>query len=249
MLLSELLKDVDIINSKGNFDIDIKDIAYNAGDVKDGSLFVAIQGNVFDGHDYIDAAVENGAKAIISVKFAQIPEHVTNIIVDNAPFGSSIPTKTTNLGLSIGAKPIKDEKYRFSRRIAKAVVEKRKASPIETTSELAGLIVKTMPSTKKKWRIHPATRVFQALRIKVNSELEELQGLVEKMPHLLKAGGRMVVVSYHSLEDRIVKHKFREMAKTGEFKLITKKPLVPSEEEMHENKRARSAKLRVIERV
>ena len=98
-------------------------------------------------------------------------------------------------------------------------------------------------------RIHPATRTFQALRIFVNRELDDLRALVDAAPRILKPGGRVVVISFHSLEDRIVKDGFREAAKQGYFSLLTKKPLTATEEESGRNPRARSAKLRAAEKV
>ncbi len=98
-------------------------------------------------------------------------------------------------------------------------------------------------------RIHPATLTFQALRIFVNRELDDLRQLLEAAPQLLKPGGRLVIVSFHSLEDRMVKDAMREGARQGRYKLLTKKPVAPSEEEIASNPRARSAKLRAAERV
>ena len=98
-------------------------------------------------------------------------------------------------------------------------------------------------------RIHPATRTFQALRIFVNRELDDLRALVEAAPQILKPGGRVVVISFHSLEDRIVKDVFREAAKRGSMRLLTKKPLTATEEESDRNPRARNAKLRAAEKV
>jgi 16S rRNA (cytosine1402-N4)-methyltransferase len=101
----------------------------------------------------------------------------------------------------------------------------------------------------KHERIHPATRTFQALRIFVNRELDDLRKLLDAAPQLLKPGGRLVVISFHSLEDRIVKDAMREGAKQGRYKLLTKKPVTASEEEIDRNPRARSAKMRAAERV
>jgi 16S rRNA (cytosine1402-N4)-methyltransferase len=98
-------------------------------------------------------------------------------------------------------------------------------------------------------RIHPATRTFQALRIFVNRELDDLRALLDAVPRVMKPGGRVVVISFHSLEDRIVKDAFREAAKQGSMSLLTKKPLTAAEEESDRNPRARSAKLRVAERI
>jgi 16S rRNA (cytosine1402-N4)-methyltransferase len=101
----------------------------------------------------------------------------------------------------------------------------------------------------KHERIHPATRTFQALRIFVNHELDDLKALLEAAPRVLKPGGRLVVISFHSLEDRIVKDALREGAKDKQFRLLTKKPVVASEDEIDRNPRSRSAKMRAAERV
>jgi 16S rRNA (cytosine1402-N4)-methyltransferase len=98
-------------------------------------------------------------------------------------------------------------------------------------------------------RIHPATKTFQALRIFVNDELKDLQKLLNAVPQILKPGGRLVVISFHSLEDRIVKDALREAAKQGHYRLLTKKPVLATEEEIDRNPRSRSAKLRAAERV
>jgi 16S rRNA (cytosine1402-N4)-methyltransferase len=134
---------------------------------------------------------------------------------------------------------------RRSRRIARAIVRSR---PILTTAQLAAVISAAARPMKSE-RIHPATRTFQALRIFVNRELDDLRKLLEAAPQLLKPGGRLVVISFHSLEDRIVKDAMREGAKLGRYKLLTKKPVTPSDEEIASNPRARSAKLRAAEMV
>jgi 16S rRNA (cytosine1402-N4)-methyltransferase len=134
---------------------------------------------------------------------------------------------------------------RRSRRIARAIVRSR---PIRTTVQLAD-VVSAAARPMKHERIHPATRTFQALRIFVNHELDELRGLLDAAPRVLKPGGRVVIISFHSLEDRIVKDAFREGSKQGHYRLLTKKPVTPGEEEIDRNPRARSAKLRVAERV
>lgn len=133
---------------------------------------------------------------------------------------------------------------RFSRRIAKAIVCQRAKCPIKTTGELAEIVKKAVAS---RGRIHPATRTFQALRIAVNDELKSLEeGLLGALD-ILAVNGRIVVLSYHSLEDRIVKNIFRDRVREGKFTLITKKPLSPSFEEIQRNPQSRSAKMRVIE--
>jgi 16S rRNA (cytosine1402-N4)-methyltransferase len=134
---------------------------------------------------------------------------------------------------------------RRSRRIARAIVRSR---PILTTAQLAA-VISTAARSMKHERIHPATRTFQALRIFVNAELDDLRKLMETAPQLLKPGGRLVVISFHSLEDRIVKDAMREGAKLGQYRLLTKKPVTASELEIDRNPRARSAKMRAAEKV
>jgi 16S rRNA (cytosine1402-N4)-methyltransferase len=137
---------------------------------------------------------------------------------------------------------------RFAHRIAKAIVNARRKKPIETTKELAQIIEGAIPKGFYK-KIHPATKTFQAIRIEVNKELEHLKEALLKIPHLLNPKGRIAVISFHSLEDRIVKHTFRYFEKEGILKVLTKKPITPSEEEIKKNPPSRSAKLRVAERV
>jgi 16S rRNA (cytosine1402-N4)-methyltransferase len=134
---------------------------------------------------------------------------------------------------------------RFSRRIARGIVEARKKNSIETTSELARIVEKSVPG--RRGRIHPATRTFQALRIAVNDELGQLKRFLEQSIELLGEGGRLVIISYHSLEDRMVKNAFRDAARVV-GRIITKKVVVPSRDEEMKNPRARSAKLRVFEK-
>jgi 16S rRNA (cytosine1402-N4)-methyltransferase len=136
---------------------------------------------------------------------------------------------------------------RRSRRIARAIVRSR---PIRTTAQLAEVIsAAARPMNQAERRIHPATRTFQALRIFVNHELNDLRALLDAAPRLLKAQGRLVIISFHSLEDRIVKDAFREGVKQAHYHLLTKKPVPASEQEIERNPRSRSAKLRAAERV
>jgi len=134
---------------------------------------------------------------------------------------------------------------RRSRRIARAIVRSR---PISTTAQLAAAISAAARPMKHE-RIHPATRTFQALRIFVNHELDDLRELLRAAPQLLKPGGRLVIISFHSLEDRMVKDAMREGLKQGQYRLLTKKPVTPGQEEMNRNPRSRSAKLRAAEKV
>jgi 16S rRNA (cytosine1402-N4)-methyltransferase len=134
---------------------------------------------------------------------------------------------------------------RRSRRIARAIV---RARPITTTAELAGVVSAAAPPIKGE-KIHPATKTFQALRIRVNDELGEIQSLLKSAGSLLKPGGRVVMISFHSLEDRLVKDSFRESARLGILEILTKKPAVAKEQEALRNPRSRSAKLRAAEKV
>ncbi len=137
---------------------------------------------------------------------------------------------------------------RFSRRIARAIVYARREAPIETTGRLAAIVRRAIPR-RGAMRIDPATRTFQALRIWVNRELEGLDRFLETAARRLRQGARFVVVAFHSLEDRIVKHTFRALAQSEVVKVLTKKPIRPTEEEVQRNPRARSAKLRAAERL
>jgi 16S rRNA (cytosine1402-N4)-methyltransferase len=134
---------------------------------------------------------------------------------------------------------------RRSRRIARAIVRGR---PVTTTGELARIVATTAPAMKQD-RIHPATRTFQALRIYVNRELDEIRQLFEIAPKLLRTSGRLVVISFHSLEDRIAKDSLREGARQGIWQILTKKPVTAGLEETDRNPRSRSAKLRAAERL
>jgi 16S rRNA (cytosine1402-N4)-methyltransferase len=133
---------------------------------------------------------------------------------------------------------------RRRRTVARAIVRSR---PIATTGQLARIVASVLPP-RKFGQIHPATRTFQALRIFVNKELDEIEALLEAAPKLLKPSGRVVVISFHSLEDRIAKDSLREGAHQGIWKILTKKPVTADEEEMSKNPRSRSAKLRAGER-
>jgi 16S rRNA (cytosine1402-N4)-methyltransferase len=136
---------------------------------------------------------------------------------------------------------------RHSRRIARAIVAARGDRPIETTGQLADIVRRAVPR-KGYTRIDPATRTFQAIRIWVNRELEGLDGFLGAAARRLAPGGRLVVITFHSLEDRIVKHTFRALQAEGTIAIRTKRPLVPGEAEVAKNPRARSAKLRAAER-
>jgi 16S rRNA (cytosine1402-N4)-methyltransferase len=145
-------------------------------------------------------------------------------------------TKLANLIYTYGEE-------RLSRRIARKIVDQR---PWQTTTDLAEAIAYSVPRSYRYGRIHPATRTFQALRIAVNRELEVLETLLKVAPTWLAPEGRLVIISFHSLEDRLVKHSLKD---SPEFKVITKKPVIAADDEISQNPRARSAKLRVAERM
>lgn len=154
---------------------------------------------------------------------------------------------------SLGSKQLEEafEKFgqeRYARRIAKAIISARGLGPIKTTTQLSQIIVRAVPRLREKGRLHPATRVFQALRIIVNDELNNLRLALPQAFTLLKPKGRLLVISFHSGEDRIVKEFFKERAASGDLTIITKKPIRPSIEEIRANPRSRSAKLRTGEK-
>ncbi len=137
----------------------------------------------------------------------------------------------------------------WARRIAKAIVREREKQPIRTTRALRRVVLQAIPERFRPKRMDPATKTFQAIRIKLNNELENLSKILDSGWQVLKRGGRIVILSFHSLEDRIVKEAFRKWEKGGVIKVITPKPIIPTREEQRENPRSRSAKLRCAERV
>jgi 16S rRNA (cytosine1402-N4)-methyltransferase len=170
--------------------------------------------------------------------------------------GSGAPT-AEDLLREMREKDLADLFYRFgeerySRRIARAVVERRRRAPLRTSTELAALVGATIPRRAWPREIHPATRVFQALRIAVNREIDSLAAFLGAVPAHLSPRGRVAVISFHSLEDRLVKEAFRKRpgaAGAGAMlETLTRKPVVPSDREMRENPRSRSAKLRAARR-
>ena len=138
---------------------------------------------------------------------------------------------------------------KFARRIARGIVEARAKEPIKTSEQLAEIITQSTPLFYRFKKIHPATRTFQAIRIAVNDELTAIKEGLRKAFERLKPGGRMAVISFHSLEDRIVKHYFKDLVDAGTARAVTKKPIAPTEQEQAENPRSRSAKLRIIEKI
>lgn len=149
-------------------------------------------------------------------------------------------TKLVEIFRAFGEEP-------FAKRYARQIIRARAAKPIRTSRELASLI--ETHAIRRNFRIHPATRIFQALRIAVNRELENLAALLTSGVNILAPEGRMAVISYHSLEDRIVKHEWRRLASLEIAEILTKKPVRPSRDELVRNPRSRSAKLRVVKKL
>jgi len=135
---------------------------------------------------------------------------------------------------------------RYAGRIARVICEERKKKKIITTKELENIIFHAVPTFARKGKIHPATRVFQALRIAVNHELENIASIIREIPECITPGGRVAIITFHSLEDKVVKEGFKNLVSQGVAELITKKPIAPSREEEKTNPRSRSAKLRSI---
>ena len=138
---------------------------------------------------------------------------------------------------------------RYSRRIAERIAEVREKRRIDTTAELESIIWQAVPSAARHGRIHPATKVFQALRIEVNKEIEALEVFLSSVLESLETNGRVVIISFHSLEDRLVKTFFKEYARQKKGEILTKKPVVPQFEEIQKNPRSRSAKLRAFQKI
>lgn len=136
---------------------------------------------------------------------------------------------------------------RFARRIARRIVEVRKDNPIRTTFALVDVVKSALPARFRAGRIHPATKTFQALRIAVNDELDAVKEFLQASARVLVSGGRVAVITFHSIEDRIVKHTLRDMEATGLGMVLTKKPIIPSRHEIKANPRSRSAKLRIFQ--
>ena len=179
----------------------------------------------------------------------------TNMPLDMR-FDKSLTTTAADIINGFEEKSLADLIFRFgedraSRRIARFIVQHRRSQPITTTGQLAAIVARALGQAgpKRKSKIHPATRTFQAIRIAVNGELENLEKLLCSAAKLLRKNGRTAVISFHSLEDRLVKNNFKENQKQGIYRIVTKKPLVASEQEIIYNPRARSAKLRIAQKI
>jgi 16S rRNA (cytosine1402-N4)-methyltransferase len=198
--------------------------------------------------------------ADLGVSSAQLSNAETGLsFLEDAPLDMRIDKRLKTTAADIinntDEKSLADLIYKFgedrgSRRIARFIVQHRKSERIRTTGQLANIVCRALgrPGQKRRTRIHPATRTFQALRIAVNNELENLEKLLISAPDILKRNGYIAVISFHSLEDRLVKNNFKQNKKEGIYRVITKKPIAPSRDEIAENRRARSAKLRIAQK-
>lgn len=165
-----------------------------------------------------------------------------------------LTTTAADLINGLGQKELADLIFEYgqdraSRRIARFIVQQRSQKKFTTTTELAAVISKALGRPRGPRQIHPATRTFQALRIAVNRELESLETLLDAAPDLLKSGGQIAIISFHSLEDGRVKHDFRRRKADGLYEIITKKPITADQDEIRNNPRSRSAKLRIAKRL
>lgn len=169
---------------------------------------------------------------------------------DNLPTAKDIINKYSAYELEKIFFEFGEEK--LTKKIVRKIIETRESAPIETTTQLADLIKECYPMKMRFGKIHPATKCFQALRIEVNKELSVLTDVIPQIVPLLKKSGKLLIITFHSLEDRIVKHEFKkwEDEELGFLsEVLTKKPIIPSEDEIKENSRSRSAKLRVLKRI
>ncbi|MFH1694670.1 MAG: 16S rRNA (cytosine(1402)-N(4))-methyltransferase RsmH [Patescibacteria group bacterium] len=164
---------------------------------------------------------------------------------DNDPPAYQVLSTLAEKEITEVIKDLSDERY--ARWIAKAIVARRKVKSIATNKDLAEVVQSAVPKNYEKGRIHPATRTFMALRIYVNHELENLGRTLGSIKEIVKPGGRVAIITYHSKEDAMVKHFFKDLVEKDEGTFINKKPIIPTEEEIKENPRSRSAKLRTIE--
>jgi len=220
---------------------------------------VPLHSNFCELADQLDAAGISGADFILAdlgINSGQLadPERGLSFQADmplDMRIDKRIKTTAADIINGVDEKALADLIYEFgeergSRRIARFIVQQREKQPITTTARLASIVAAALARPGGKWqRIHPATRTFQALRIAVNGELDRLEALLAAAPRILKTGGLLAVISFHSLEDRIIKMDFKKQSAAGLYEILTKKPIVPDREEADRNRRARSAKLRI----
>lgn len=242
-------------------DVDPKSLAAAGEHLRGAKCRVELRRENFDQLDMVLA--ELGVEAVdviladLGVSSAQIQDSETGISFQlDGPLDMRLDDRlertAADLVNGLGEKELADVIYKYgeerkSRAIARAIVAARQKDKLTGTRELVAVICAGLRvrETSRRSKIHPATRTFQALRIAVNDELGRLERLLAMAPKLLKVGGRIAVISFHSLEDRIVKYDFRENKAIGKYEIITRKPLVADEEERRRNARSRSAKLRV----
>jgi 16S rRNA (cytosine1402-N4)-methyltransferase len=224
-------------------------------------LFQANFGEIRTVLDEADWGSPDVAVADLGVCSAQLDDPARGLsFQQDGPLDMRLDDRLTETAADLvnrmGEKELADLIYRwgeerFSRRIARAIVERRRREPITRTVQLAELVRSAMPAAIRRSRrgVHPATRTFQALRIAVNDEMGALDRLLRALPEVLAVGGRAGVISFHSLEDRPVKRALAQRAETGRVRRLTKKPVQASDKEVTDNPRSRSAKLRAFERL
>jgi len=221
--------------------VSVNDNFVNLRDVVEEKKFISVSGILFDlgfSSWHIDQSGRGfsfGKEEFLDMRYSPEKEGITAWEIIN---------KWPKENLKMIFKDYGEE--RFSGRIAEKITEERKKGKINTTLELVETIKKAVPPRFQKGRIHFATRVFQGLRIEVNDELENLKKVLPQTINLLRPGGKVAVISFHSLEDRIVKHFFKDCFRENKAEILTKKPVTAGEEEIKNNPRSRSAKLRVI---
>lgn len=225
--------DHELLLAKGNF----KDIDQIAKDTKWSSVSGVLLDIGISSH-HVDAG-ERGFSFIHNAPLDMRMDKSLQVTAADLVNGLS-KKELTELFFNLGEE-------RYSRQIAEWIIAHRAIEPIKTTVELADIARKSVPFQKKG--VHPATKIFQALRIAVNDELHVLIEALPKAVDLLAPGGRLVVISFHSLEDRIVKRSFLQMAQEGKGVIVTKKPIIPTDEEIEHNPRSRSSKMRVFEKI
>jgi len=245
-------------------DVDPRNLEYAKGRLEGAScrvrLFHANFAELPDVLSAIERPAVDGILADLGISTNQLfDEHYGLSFAQPMPLDMRVDPRirrsAADLIAQMNEQPLADLLYqhadeRFSRRIARKIVEQRKLSPILTTDRLADIVRSAIPSVRggAPQKIDPATRTFLALRMAVNQELENLEALLRDAPAALAPGGRFAVISFHSTEDRLVKQAFRSAEQVGQVEVITPKPLAPTDSEIAANPRSRSAKLRVVEK-
>ncbi len=236
----------DFVLDQGNFR-DIENLITKQTDLPADATHQALQAGIAD-HKFAGAIFDLGVSSL-QLESPERGFSFSKMGPLDMRMDPNLAVRASNL-ISIGGRKelyelfnnLGEEKY--AKVLANVIVSAREVKPIETTRDLAEIVERTLG---RQGKIHPATKIFQALRIAVNDELKALEEGLEQVKNLIEKNGYIVIISFHSLEDRIVKDTFRKWQDLGLGKILTKKPIVPSEQEVYENSRSRSAKLRVFE--